>query len=114
MTLSITNGNALGGTYVGATAWKSFHVNCYGKVFVSDSVVSFSEPTRGMFVESGAQFQVTPGAVFEINNPSTDLTLSGLTFTSCAAWGGSGGKGNSGLFRRFCPDLRFELVCYYS
>ena len=74
MTLSITNGNALGGTYVGTTAWKSFHVNCYGKVFVSDCVVSFSEPTRGMFVESGAQFQVTPGAVFEINVP---LTLSG-------------------------------------
>ena len=74
MTLSITNGNALGGTYVGTTAWKSFHINCYGKVFVSDSVVSFSEPTRGMFVESGAQFQVTPGAVFEISVP---LTLSG-------------------------------------
>ena len=72
-TLSVTNGNAFGGTYIGTTAWKSFHVNCYGRIIASGKT-TFNEPTRGMFVEDGAQFQVTDGGVFEIGVP---LTLSG-------------------------------------
>ena len=67
-TLIITNGNALGGTYVGTTAWKALDLTCYTKLKVNDDAV-FAEPTRGMRVNWGAQIEVAEGKTFELGVP---------------------------------------------
>ncbi len=69
-TLSITNETALGGTYVGDTAWKSFHINCAALVRVVGDV-RFVEPTRGMFVDGEGQIVVAPEKRFAIGVPLT-------------------------------------------
>ena len=69
-TLTITNETALGGTYVGDAAWKSFHINCAALVKVLDNV-QFAEPTRGMFVDGEGQIVVAPEKRFAIGVPLT-------------------------------------------
>ena len=73
LTVAVTNGNAFGGAYEGSTAWRSLHVNCYSAINVMDDSV-FDEPSRGMFVEWGAQVSVARNKSFVIGVP---LTLAG-------------------------------------
>ena len=69
-TLTITNETALGGTYVGDAAWKSFHINCAALIKVLNDV-RFVEPTRGMFVDGEGQIYVATGKRFAIGVPLT-------------------------------------------
>lgn len=73
LTVSVTNGNAFGGTYVGSAAWKSLLVGSYTLIDAGDDV-SFDEPTRGMAVMWGGQLRVAQGKTFRIGVP---LTLAG-------------------------------------
>lgn len=73
LTVAVTNGNAFGGAYGGSTAWRSLHVNCYSAINVMDDSV-FDEPSRGMFVEWGAQVSVAKDKSLVIGVP---LTLAG-------------------------------------
>jgi hypothetical protein len=69
-TLTITNETALGGTYVGDAAWKSFHINCAVLIKVLNDV-RFVEPTRGLFVDGEGQIYVATGKRFAIGVPLT-------------------------------------------
>ena len=69
-TLTITNETALGGTYAGDAAWKSFHINCAALIKVVNDV-QFVEPTRGMFVDGEGQIYVATGKRFAVGVPLT-------------------------------------------
>ena len=60
----------LGGTYSGADSWKALQVTGYSYVDCSGDIV-LSEPTRGLFVNGGARFNVPSGKTLEIDYPVT-------------------------------------------
>ena len=60
----------LGGVYEGADSWKALQVTGYSYVECSGDIV-LSEPTRGLFVNGGARFNVPSGKTLEIDYPVT-------------------------------------------
>ena len=80
-TLYLNDGRNLGGAYSGETSWKAFTISNNSHVVVNDDV-TLDEPTRGVFVTVGAQFDVPEGKRFEIYEPFT--------------WGGSVTKVGNG------------------
>ncbi len=60
----------LGGVYSGTNSWKALQVTGYSYVQCSGDIV-LSEPTRGLFVDGGARFNVPSGKTLEIDYPVT-------------------------------------------
>ena len=66
----IHDGRNLGGVYEGKDSWKAFRVDGYSYVECSGDIV-LSQPTRGLFVDGGARFNVPSGKTLEIDYPVT-------------------------------------------
>lgn len=60
----------LGGAYDGEDSWKALHVDGYSYIECSGDIV-LAEPTRGLFVDGGARFNVPSGKTLEIDYPVT-------------------------------------------
>lgn len=60
----------LGGVYSGTNSWKALQVTGYSYVQCSGDIV-LAEPTRGLFVDGGARFNVPSGKTLEIDYPVT-------------------------------------------
>ncbi len=69
--VSIERGDQFGGEYIGNNPWQSIWVNCYGCLHMTNTDVTVSEPTRGLFVDGGAQFDVGGGLTCTLDIPVT-------------------------------------------
>ena len=69
--LTVSRGDQFGGRYDGADAWKSIRINNYGCVNIADADVVVNEPTRGLFVDGGAQFNVPENLSLTLDIPVT-------------------------------------------
>jgi hypothetical protein len=69
--LTVNRGDQFGGRYDGADAWKSIRINNYGCVNIADADVVINEPTRGLFVDGGAQFNVPENLSLTLDIPVT-------------------------------------------
>ena len=69
--LTVSRGDQFGGRYDGADAWKSIHINNYGRVNIADADVVINEPTRGLFVDGGVQFNVPENLSLTLDIPVT-------------------------------------------
>ena len=69
--LTVNRGDQFGGRYDGADAWKSIRINNYGCVNIADADVVINEPTRGLFVDGGVQFNVPENLSLTLDIPVT-------------------------------------------
>lgn len=69
--LTVNRGDQFGGRYDGADAWKSIRINNYGCVNIADADVVVNEPTRGLFVDGGVQFNVPENFSLTLDIPVT-------------------------------------------
>ena len=69
--VTIERGDQFGGRYDGTTPWKSIWINCYGCIHMNAADIMVDEPTRGLFVDGGAQFDVGEGRTCALNIPVT-------------------------------------------
>ena len=67
----IDRGDQFGGEYIGNDPWQSIRVNCYGCLHMTNVDVMVSEPTRGLFVDGGAQLDVGGGLTCTLDIPVT-------------------------------------------
>ena len=56
-------GDQFGGEYWGDNPWKSIWINNYGCIHMTAADITVNEPTRALFVEGGAQFDVGEGRI---------------------------------------------------
>jgi hypothetical protein len=69
--LTVNRCDQFGGRYDGADAWKSIRINNYGCVNIADADVVINEPTRGLFVDGGVQFNVPENLSLTLDIPVT-------------------------------------------
>ena len=69
--VTIERGDQFGGEYRGNDPWKSIRVNCYGCIHMTAADIMVNEPTRGLFVDGGAQLDVGEGRTCTLDIPVT-------------------------------------------
>ena len=69
--VTVERGDQFGGEYWGDNPWKSIWINNYGCIHMTAADITVNEPTRALFVEGGAQFDVGEGRTCTLDIPIT-------------------------------------------